>query len=689
MVPQVGACIVLIGISVLISATEAFTVSGFYPSKIFMSGPQVTSFLVANTTNFSLSISVITDPASIPAQSCNGKSSTDNWNSESTSLTLSNVFKVTVTSKKNLTLCGVNETNCCTGDLCVVEALQVTACQSSTPFTSLLIYAEIYVNTTFVGTVSDNQTVIPNQVYQPLGSCPCNLTAGACDILCCCDQECNSSTKALFNGSCYSGVFGGNVSPPFDQLCSVQEKNHAPDWFPFLCVQSSVDNSPFLGYFYQGYTMSPSQTSAFNLTFQSISQGAISGYKQGKPILTYGSNEYLTIPQQSTIGACVNSAPVAYLQDFNITCITTVTACSDILTLNLSATVNDGNGGVIPVVSQIQNTNINITNTGAALSQAVQCDGIVVSADYTFIWNASVLKEIHVSLAIANISLTHQAKLSQRFSATFLISNTTSEALSGNPGYQIGKPVIVANGSTPFTRRTLNTWKPVGDSLCSTVAKTPVLFRQNSISGCLFTVHNENCTQLRGNVLLFLQTLVTYNYISMRGNSNVSDATEWASIYHELPNATCTGDCAAEAVTCLKVPSNMNIEIITAATGAVEGIPQEVILAARVSFSTINVECVSSCNLSLPLTTSVQFIQVPAQSTPSITRFQINYTEYDCEKNDVCWQQLAYPLTKYYTGEPYNLTLAKGMILVFFFISAAVLGGPWNRIRKAWNYTTL
>lgn len=31
-------------------------------------------------------------------------------------------------------------------------------------------------------------------------------------------------------------------------------------------------------------------------------------------------------------------------------------------------------------------------------------------------------------------------------------------------------------------------------------------------------------------------------------------------------------------------------------------------------------------------------------------RFQINFTEYDCSRNDVCWPELAFPLTKYYTG---------------------------------------
>ncbi|XP_018412418.1 PREDICTED: tectonic-2 [Nanorana parkeri] len=685
--------LMVIGMAVLTAATQAQTITGFFPSTIFMSGPEVTSFLVTNATSLNVSLAVITDTTTAPVESCNGTNNTDNWASTHVG-TQTNVFKVTVTSKKNLTRCAVSETNCCTEDLCVVETLQITACENDRPISSLLIHAEIYINTTFVGLVSDNKTVIPNQIYQPLGSCPCNLTAGACDILCCCDQECNSSMKALFNGSCYSGIFGGNVSPPFDQLCSVQEKNHAPDWFPFLCVQSSMDNSPFLGYFYQGDTRNPSQTPSFNLSFQSIVQTTIN-YKEGNPILMRrnGFGELFTLPQKSTIGKCVNAAPVAYLQDFNVSCVADITSCSDVLTVDLNVQVNSGNevifivllGLIIPTV-QIQNTSVDIVNTGAALSQAVQCD-VIVSADYTFIWNANVITEIRVSIVTANISLTHQAQLSQRFTTTFLTRNSTTNVLSGNPGYQVGKPVIVGNGTIPFNKSTLKVWKPVGESLCSTAGQTPVLFGQNVFSGCLFEVVGENCTRLREKALQFLRSLITVDHIAMRGNSNVSDPSEWASIMYDLPSTTCTGNCAAENVMCLKVPSNMNIEIITAVTGAVEGIPQEEILAAKVSFSTINVECVSACNLSLPLTNSVQFIQVPAQPLATITRFQTNYTEYDCEKNDVCWQQLAYPLTIYYTGEPYHLTLAKGMILVFFFISAAILGGPWNRICKAWNNT--
>lgn len=47
----------------------------------------------------------------------------------------------------------------------------------------LILWPNFILYYTFI----ENATVIPNQVFQPLGSCPCNLTAGICDIRCCCD----------------------------------------------------------------------------------------------------------------------------------------------------------------------------------------------------------------------------------------------------------------------------------------------------------------------------------------------------------------------------------------------------------------------------------------------------------------------------------------------------------------------
>lgn len=39
----------------------------------------------------------------------------------------------------------------------------------------------------FCNSFIEDASVIPNQVFQPLGPCPCDLTDGACDVRCCCD----------------------------------------------------------------------------------------------------------------------------------------------------------------------------------------------------------------------------------------------------------------------------------------------------------------------------------------------------------------------------------------------------------------------------------------------------------------------------------------------------------------------
>lgn len=95
---------------------------------------------------------------------------------------------------------------------------------------------------------------------------------------------------------------------------------------------------------------------------------------------------------------------------------------------------------------------------------------------------------------------------------------------------------------------------------------------------------------------------------------------------------------------------------------------------------------VAPCELPLqthwfPVTSSVTFMDIPVSASPPKTRcvflcssdstretvrgrirpnsltdsslshrFQINFTEYDCDRNDVCWPELGFPLTRYYTG---------------------------------------
>uniref|UniRef100_A0A670JZ06 Tectonic family member 2 n=1 Tax=Podarcis muralis TaxID=64176 RepID=A0A670JZ06_PODMU len=555
-----------------------------------------------------------------------------------------NVSRVMVSLTRSLQLCTSNLTNCCTEALCLVEALQVSACRDSVVVAHLLIQAEIYANTT-LHPASYFTTVIPSQVFQPLGSCPCNLTAGACDIRCCCDLECTSEMKQLFNGSCFKGIFGGDVSPPFDQLCSVQTGNSAPDWFPFLCVQSSISNTPFRGYFYHGAVSSP-RVSSFKVPLQTIPGKLSSGYRQGDPVMTV-QNGYFTVPQVMT--ACMKQ-------------------CEGPLVHGINGTHQAPKSGFweSPSVTPLFPKHI----------------------FELLLWYSSF------SLAFIVYPFPFSEILTQKFTVNFVSVNTTSrEELSGNPGEKPHWWYLYAR------QRKCNIFVMIkyfcyidGKGLCASAGLTPILFGLNSISGCILEVDlKDNCNQLRENVTKRLNSLVQATHVGKRGNSSTSAPDDWVEIIYL---DTFGGDTNASfgdlKGICLDIPTHLNIQIITADVGAVEGIPQQEIVGVQVSISTVTwqVQCPIACEdkaSSLSISAAVQFIKIPAQPPVPKTRFQINYTEYDCKRNDVCWPELLYPLTRYYTGEPYSQTLAKGLMLIFFILVAAVLSDPWRRIHRARN----
>ncbi|XP_015669126.1 tectonic-2 [Protobothrops mucrosquamatus] len=652
----------------------------FQPSFIHMSGTMVTASLTnSQADTFSLAVAD-NETGLLPLSDCSGRNRTDDWSLQVTHH--GNVSRVTVSLTRHLQLCISNLTDCCVEALCLLQSLQVSACQGAKVMARLLIQAEIYPNTTsgnLTGKI-ENATVIPNQVFHPLGSCPCNLTAGVCDIQCCCDQDCTPEMKQLFESSCFEGVFGGDVNPPFDQLCSVKSRNLAPDWFPFLCVQSSVNNSPFLGYFYDGSTSS-SQASSFKLLVQAIPGKLSNGYRQGDPILTV-HNDYFTVPQLFIAGQCARNAPVSFLRDVEAECVAT---CQEAGSAVFSSAVNSGVG------DNIKPEVIYEERSSALLPCAnKECRNVTFAEDYIIVWEGKRIKELKIKVLYGGMCL--EETITQKFTVTFVSANATSlEEFSGNPGYQLGKPVRATNLTSLAPVTTLKLWKPVGENLCSSANLTPLLFGFNSISGCLMEVSlADNCTQLREDVAARLNSLVQASHVGKRGNAHKEISDDWVEVLRVNASSISNASDGSLRGICPDVPAHLNIQIITADVGAIEGIPQEEILGVQIGFSTITwqVPCGLACpeNVSsFPVSAAVQFIKVPAQPPVPKTRFQINYTEYDCRRNDVCWPELFYPMTRYYTGEPYSHTLAKGLVLAFFVLLAVVLSSPWSGILRLWN----
>nr|XP_020458144.1 tectonic-2 isoform X2 [Monopterus albus] len=684
----------------------------FQPSYLTVTGPTVSAFLLGNTSDISLNLRTVSP------SNTTGSFSSPSCVTEVTQWLLTTqqtAVQVQLKLNKSLHLCGKNETgtDCCAKPLCVLETLQVSACLGDTPQASLLIQAKINALLVPANAGSGNQTVIPNQVYQPLGSCPCDLTFRKCDARCCCDKDCSSGALKLFVSHCIPGPFGGQVSPPPHYQCSVQSSENSPDWFPFLCVNSPPENNPNLGLFYQGDTITAKPGPSFQMPVLSAPVPA-SIYYEGSPIFTL-NDQYFTIPQK-VLGQCVNGAPVAFLKNIQVVCSTLLHSCPAGPPLqtpptDLMINVKNGQGGnaVVDLIDEVaidMSQFVSSTNVSGSSNESLVCENVTLALDYMFYWKGNGITRITLTRTIGTIILNGSVMLTAKYSAVFLNGEFMGESNSGNPGYQVGRPVITgimdtfANNTGSVQRTSINLWKPVSDGLCTTAEKKPVLFGENSTSGCLLPVSHQNlsqCNLLRESVAFLQASLVTATYVAKFGNPHPLTMTDWLNISFVTPNSSTAVEDTTNS--CYGIPSHLHIHVWTLITGEIDGVPQKEIPALKVSysFSTWAQDCggnVSLCvdpvkNQLFPITSSVTFIDIPVNTGPPKTRFQINFTEYDCNRNDVCWPELVFPITKYYTGEPYSQSLAKGLILVFFFIAASILGTPWRQIRQAWNSAAL
>ncbi|XP_062874363.1 tectonic-2 [Trichomycterus rosablanca] len=684
----------------------------FQPSQLFTSGPRASAFLVGNVAEVSLTITnvlPINNTGRLPPPSCMPPSSVA-W-----TLSQERIGKyallVRVSLNRSLVLCtNQNEMDCCSQLLCLRETVRVSSCLGDVHQASLLIQAEIYAQLPPAGPVSENKTTIPNQVFQPLGRCPCDLTPKVCDVRCCCDQDCTPDLLRLFASRCLPGPFGGNVSPVPDYVCSAQSAENAPDWFPFLCVTSPLDNNPFLGLFYYGKTITPKPVPFFRAQ-QAAAPVPPINYRQGEPIFTT-DNQYFTIPQTSILGQCLEKAPVAFLQDFQAACVRTLQSCPP-TPAELNVAVKDGQGGVI-VVSVVDDVTTDFgsflsgpatlqSEVSAQAGESQMCMNVGLALSYTFYWRGNGITAISVTRRIANITVSPGVLLTTRYSAVFVNGNTTAQPNSGNPGYQVGRPVIgaLSNSTTgAVIKAPVSLWQPVGNGLCSLADLRSVLYGINSTSGCLIPVSLRNltqCVQLRETVRSTLESLVPATLVSMTGKPDFSTLNSWISITTEVQNSSQTA--GGFRGVCSAVPAHLHIYIRSQTFGSTGAVTQKMIQTVELSFkeATWSLECGAAqrnpcvnpdLTQTFPVTSSVTFTDVPI-STPPMSRFRINFTEFDCDRNDVCWPELAFPLTPYYTGEPYSQSLAKGLILVFLFIAASVLGTPWRQIRQAWSTSAL
>lgn len=436
------------------------------------------------------------------------------------------------------------------------------------------------------------------------------------------------------------------------------------------------------------------------------------------------------------------------------------------------------------------------------------CSNVVVRVEYEFKWRERRIDAVMGKVTLGNVQLpalkpqTGRATsdnfvntLGQTFSVKFLhspqIINSTKNPIpferSGNPGYLRGRPVLSRNSensSGQVTAGKIQLWSPGPNSLCADSALTPVLYGQDTFSGCMLRLSIDdmrNCTLLRELILTNQNRLTQAADIGRRGNATLNNSADWLPVIRE-PIAN-NSEAPSGAGICPGIPSGLVIEMLVTEAGKYGGVPQMEIVGTRIRFkySTWQFRCVSGFGLScfsvnetvagssrivpspsasvsensvnhsiaanrtpglsvtqteiasvtqvsnssvsmegrisvtptqnssvtqstsplgtsvsvtrrsvvnntgtrlyerqfqyFMITSSVVFIKVPAEKPPRVKRTAD--LSGICHR-DVCKEELFFPLTKAYQGEPHEKTVALSLILIFLALVIFAVTRPWG-----------
>ncbi|XP_068220783.1 tectonic-2-like [Palaemon carinicauda] len=236
---------------------------------------------------------------------------------------------------------------------------------------------------------------------------------------------------------------------------------------------------------------------------------------------------------------------------------------------------------------------------------------------------------------------------------------------SGNPGYDVGKPLLagyIAYNSTDLENDTqdifsyidindatgLFIWRPDATSECSLASTEEVIFGVDMFSTCMYSIgENYSCDDVRLEISSMMSQLIQADAVSKMGSPNITSEESF------LPIIMDTIDPANEADTCY-VPTALQYEIIyrDVADPGVRSITinQVIGIATRFHYSEIVITSRGDRSPIL-LASSVKFFESPKPSR--LTRFWEAMEDRWCAKG-ICWRELLYPWT-YDAGSIYGL----------------------------------
>ncbi|NXE54317.1 TECT3 protein, partial [Casuarius casuarius] len=362
-----------------------------------------------------------------------------------------------------------------------------------------------------------------------------------------------------------------------------------------------------LNYFQQPQHIKESDFSKFSekygrhsfLTLSQAQPSFSAFYRAGDPILTYfdSSSVLSTLRQPVRMGAsglCVDGNPAGFLDSKS-------TSCTRIF-VNLSKScITDP---ALDAASYYRDFTVLKVPINGTIVQSMQ---VVYEIEFN---STHGIQSVSVQFNVTSITGDSGSSLQQHFTLHFWVSapiflgltRTLSHTLprSGNPGYIVGAPLLIANGGAVQHMTVLQSQ---GDGSCSQFLRHKVRFGRNMRTGCKLNLsqilEESDCNSIQQKLYKALQGLNRAGDLAIIGSAHSTRAEEWTTILVQ--------NCSVQAVNCTSccmVPVTLEIQILWTKEGLLSN-PQAQMLGARYFYQCQPLKFPSMSVV--PLTTVVTF----------------------------------------------------------------------------------
>jgi len=590
-----------------------------------------------------------------------------------------------------------------------LRELLVVSCCDGVSFTSTRVFVDVAPNmqpsNNYSGSVD-----FANPAYENIAPCPCDVTLERCDISCCCDSDCPAEFVSEFE--CITGAFGGNYVDDDVRYCNTSQSHMSYAWHIFLCIEST--NNPYLGEFFTNSSSSlvpltsllqiqNKLQSTTKVQFDYVDEDLSSSffinslpaaYKQGDSVSVQQNDNnkvnFLTLPQNTGGGGCVESGTIEYLVERSSACNRKISdeictggtvldaayyikpdtllkfqSSGDTITAKVFYYCVDGADyifqptGKIKTFDQDGSSLFPATATSSSVEECIGstslqniggvCVNSVVNVTYEMKWERNKIVNFTASIYLANITTSSSTAgasqtVSQQFQVRFpfFSNNALSFSKSGNPGYDRGKPVIASESDflTDLNQQNLKLWQPLGIGLCADASTTSVLFGIDQTTSCALRLTLEDfsvCEKLRLSIVQNSQQSLFGNnsFVSRVGNPRSGNQDALKIILDDSLNARLFLNDTASSLTgrCEDIPATVLYQFVYTDDNYLNGSPVSEILAAKISFvrETWNMRCASDQTCVASSNRSESFIvtsKVSFTKIPASTTGQLSKNDF-------------------------------------------------------------